>query len=125
MIQNNKVHGARTRTTVEQIAFFFCAEIIWDFFFRVGKACATRTHVFFSLFFPIPFVVFALLVLLPPSGNSDPGSHSIASLLPPPDYGTCVAFLSREGFSTFFPRRLASKLCLYPRYTRRSRQQLM
>ena len=27
-------------------------------------------------FFPIPFIIFALLFSLPPSRNSDPGSHS-------------------------------------------------
>ena len=36
---------------------------------------------------------------LPPSRNSDPGSHS--RLFPPPThYGSCLAFLSREDFSS-------------------------
>lgn len=39
-------------------------------------------------------------------------------LLPPLQYGTCLAPLSPEGFRTFLSRRLAST-CAYPRYTRR------
>ena len=46
------------------------------------------------------------------------------SLLPPPHYnGSCLSFLSREDFSSFFPRRLAWD-CAYPRY-RRSQHQLV
>ena len=70
-----------------------------------------------ALFFPIPFIIFPRLVLLPASRISDPGPQS---RLPPPQphstYGTCLAFLSREGFSTFFRRRFASNSCAYPRY---------
>ena len=50
----------------------------------------------------------------PPSRNSDPGSHS--RLFPPPHYGSCLAFLSGEDFSSFFPRRPASN-CAYARYS--------
>ena len=68
---------------------------------------------FFFFFFSIPFTVFALLFSLPLSRNSGPGSYS--GLFPPPThYGSCLAFLSREDFSFFFPRRLASD-CAYPR----------
>ena len=66
---------------------------------------------FFLFFFPIPFIVFALLLSLPPSRNSDPGSHR-RLFSPPPHCGSCLAFLSREKLS--FPRRLASN-CAYPR----------
>ena len=62
---------------------------------------------------PIPFVVFALLFSLPPSRNADPGSHN-RLFYPPTHYGSCLAFFSREDFSSFFPRRLASN-CAYPR----------
>ena len=63
--------------------------------------------------FSIPFTIFALLFSLPPSRNSDPGSHG--RLFSPPTHGgSCLAFLSREDFSSFFPRRLASN-CAYPR----------
>ena len=43
------------------------------------------------------------------SRNSDPGSRSRLSS-PPPHRGSCLGrrFSSREGFSSFFPRRLAS-----------------
>ena len=37
-------------------------------------------------------------------------------------YGSCLAFLSRKYFSTFFPRRLASH-CAYERFVRRRRSQ--
>ena len=48
-------------------------------------------------------MIFVLLLSLPPinSRNSDLGSHS--------------RLLSRDDFSPFFPRRLASN-CAYPRY---------
>ena len=59
------------------------------------------------IYFSITFIVFALLFALPPSRNSDPGSHS-RLFSPPTHYGSCLAFLSREDFSSFFPRRLAS-----------------
>ena len=61
----------------------------------------------------IPFIIFALLFSLPPSRNSDPGSHSML-FSPPTHYGSCLVFLSREDFSSFFPRGLASN-CAYPR----------
>ena len=51
----------------------------------------------FVLFFPIPFTIFALLFSLPPSRNSDPGSHT--RLFPPPAHSdSCLALLSREDF---------------------------
>ena len=63
---------------------------------------------FFFLFFPISCIIFALLFSLPPSRNSDPGSHS-RLFSRPTHYGSCLAFFfSREDFSSFFPRRLAS-----------------
>ena len=81
------------------------------------KAAATAAAAlyFFFFFFSIPFIIFALLFSLPPinSRNSDPGSHS-RLFSPPTHYGSCLAFLSRENFSSFFPRRLASN-CAYPR----------
>ena len=45
--------------------------------------------------------------VLPPGRNSDPGWHS-RLFCPPTHYGSCLAFLSREDFSSFFPGRLAS-----------------
>ena len=57
------------------------------------------------IFFSIPFIIFALLSSLPSSRNSDPGSHR-RLFIPPTHYGSCLAFLAREDFSSFFPRRL-------------------
>ena len=48
----------------------------------------------------IPCIIFALLFSLPPSRNSGPGSHS-RLFSPPTHYGSCLAFLSREDFSSF------------------------
>ena len=58
---------------------------------------------------PLPPPFFAPYSLIR-SRNSDPGSHSSP---PTPLYGTYLAFFSREGFNTFFSRRLASD-CAYP-----------
>ena len=64
--------------------------------------------IFFCLFlFPISSIIFALLFSLPPSRNSDPGSHG-RLFSTSTHYGSCLAFLSREDFSSFLPRRLAS-----------------
>ena len=79
-------------------------------------------------FFPTPFVIFALLLRLPPFLNSDqPLLGRIAgapTASPPrrcmpafvscmPAFVSCMpAFVSREEFSTFFPRRLSSS-CTY------------
>ena len=65
------------------------------------------------LFISVPFIIFALLFFPPPSRNSDPGSRS-RLFSPAPHYGSCLAFLSREDFSSFFQRRLASNCaCLH------------
>ena len=69
-----------------------------------------------------PFIIFAFLFSLPPSRNSDPGSQS-RLFSPPPHYGSCLAFLTREGLNTFFPRPLASNCGILTLYYRgRSRQ---
>ena len=44
--------------------------------------------------------------------NSDPGSYS-RLFSTPPRYGTYLAFLSLEDFSSFFPRRLVSNCTRY------------
>ena len=51
-------------------------------------------------FFPIAFVTFALVISLPPSRNSDPGSHS-RLFFPPTHDCSCLAFFSREDSSSF------------------------
>ena len=70
----------------------------------------------YTFFFPPSHVLSSPIFSLPPrhcSSNSDPVSHS--RLFPPPrHYGSCLAFLSREDFSSFFQRRLASNCaCLH------------
>ena len=74
-----------------------------------------KLHLFFfsCSFFSISSIFFALLFSLPPinSRNSDPGSHS-RLFSPPTHYGSCLAFLPREDFSSFFPRRLASNCAI-------------
>ena len=65
-------------------------------------------HTVIFFFFSIPFIIFALLFSLAPSRNSDPGSHS-RLFSPPTHYGSCLAFLSREDFSSSLvdsPRRI-------------------
>ena len=77
-------------------------------------------NIFFSFFFSTLFIVFALLVLHPPSRGSDPGSHS--RLFYPLPTTVCASRFYREKDSAvFFPRRLASN-CAYPRCKWRSRQ---
>ena len=52
-----------------------------------------------SLFFFPSHLLSSPFYSLPPSRNSDPGSHS-RLLSPPAHYGSCLAFLSREDFSS-------------------------
>ena len=90
----------------------------------------STTSISFYLFFSIPFIHLppsikysVVLVLLPPSRDSDPGSHTVVGSYPPlPSTVRALHFfLSREGLSTFFPCRQASN-CAYPRYDSRFRQ---
>ena len=60
------------------------------------------SHLLSSLFFSS----------LPPCRNSDRGSN-LRFFSPPLPYGSCHAFLSREDFSSFIPRRLASNCTKY------------
>ena len=65
---------------------------------------------FFSSFFSIPFIIFALLFSLPPIIVVTQIRGHIAGRLfsPLPTTVRALHFLSREDFSSFFPRRLAS-----------------
>ena len=92
----------------------------------VSYFCGHRAWYLFVLFclfvFFHPIYYLTPFCSLPPSRNSDAGSHS--RLFPPPTYcGSSLAFLSREDFSSFFPRRLASN-CAYP-HARRSQQLIL
>ena len=55
--------------------------------------------VIFILFFP-SHLLSSPFYSLPPSRNSDPGSHS-RLFSPPTHYGSCLGFLSRGDFSSF------------------------
>ena len=65
--------------------------------------------------FPVPFIifVFALQFSLPPSRNSDPGSHS--RLFSPFPTTVCAFFFIARRLQPLFPHRLVSN-CAYPRY---------
>ena len=80
---------------------------------RTIKSPRGRPVAFFSFFFPSPllsspFYSLSLLVVTQIRG------HMAGSSPPLPHYGSCLSFLSREDFSSFFRRRLASN-CAYPR----------
>ena len=83
------------------------------YIYRTKTCTSTRYVCCVCCFFFTPFNIFALLFSLPSSRNSDPGSHS-RLFSPHTHYGSCLAFLSWQHFSPFFPRRLASN-CAYPR----------
>ena len=68
----------------------------------------------FTFIFSCRLLSSPIFFSLPLRRNSDPGLHS-RLFSPPPHYDSCLVFLSREYYSSFFPRRLASK-CAYPRY---------
>ena len=80
---------------------------------KLASSGNAEPYVFVYLFVPPHLLSSPFFCSLLPSLNSSPGSHS-RLFLPPPRYGSCLAFLSREESSFFFPRRLASN-CAYPR----------
>ena len=84
----------RTKITVWHLHIYTCS----------GLYNILSFHLLSSPFFSSPL----------PSRNSDQGSHR-RLFSPPTHYGSRLAFLSREGFSSFFLRRLALN-CAYPRY---------
>ena len=49
---------------------------------------------------------------LPPSRNSDPGSHSRLFFPHPPRYGSCLAFFIAIRFQLFLPSSTRVELCL-------------
>ena len=51
------------------------------------------------------------LYSLPPSRNSDPGSHS-RLFSPPTHYGSCLAFVIATRFQLFLPSSTRVELCL-------------
>ena len=100
-------------------------EILWDImgyyeilrdimrYYEILTTCNNsgdkKTGRFFFLLFSIPFAILSLLVVTQIRG------HIAGSSSPPTHYGSCLAFLSREDFSSScFARRLASNRA-YPR----------
>ena len=78
------------------------------------KYSVVYSHTRFLFFFYFPsHLLCSPFYSLPPSRNSDPGSRD-RLFFPPTHCGSCLAFSSREDFSSLFPRRLASN-CAYPR----------
>ena len=76
---------------------------------RSVRGVPSYEKVFPSHLLSSPF--FSIFLL---SRNSDSRLQS-RLFSPPSHYGSCLAFLSREDFSSFSPRRLASN-CPYPRH---------
>ena len=91
---------------------------------RAPRSPSTVSPSFSPLYFPIPFIIFALLVLLPPSGNLVPGPHR--RLLSPRATTVRALHLYREKGSAL-PSLVNSRLIVhaYPRCNARSRQQLV
>ena len=97
----------------------------------IGTACVTvhnkgfkhftsRVKTFFLFFFSVYFL-HPFLFSLPPGCNSDSGSGS-RLFSPPTHYGSRLALLSRQDFSSFFPRRLAlRRLFIIRQYSRSPR----
>ena len=71
-------------------------------------------------FFPSHFLSSSPFFSLPPSYTAVTQirirGHIAEVLLPPPYYGSCLAFLWREAFISLFLRPLAASHCTYPRW---------
>ena len=67
--------------------------------FIAHKVQRSRCSYMSSFFFLPSHLLFSPFYSLPPSRNSDPGSHG-RLFSPPPHYGSCLALLSREDFSS-------------------------
>ena len=78
--------------------------------------CVVRmyVHLYFFCFSLVPSTIFALLLLPCPSLVATPMPSYKAGSSPPSPLRYAPSFVSREGYSIFFPRRLAS--LWYPRY---------
>ena len=69
----------------------------------------------FFFFFPIPFIIFAPLVLLPLSRTSDPGSHNrLFSPLPTTQYVPFI-YIAR-GVQHFLPSSTPAESCVLTLY---------
>ena len=72
--------------------------------------------------FPIPFIIVALLVRLPPNGNSDRGSHSRLFAFLPTTVRALHFYLKKDSaFSSLVDSRRIVPTVQYPRKIGRSR----
>ena len=65
-----------------------------------------------TLFFFVPFIIFAVLCPRCSSSNSDPVSHSMRFSPPPSLYGTCLAHFIERGLQPFLPSSTRAELHL-------------
>ena len=86
----------------------------------VEQTYGPRNSFFFPFFFP-SHLLSSPFYSLPPSRNSDPGSHN-RLFSPPTHYGSCLAFLSREDFCSFF---LVDSRRIVLTHARRSQQLIL
>ena len=90
----------------------------------IRQTASTRSSIlFYFVIFLVPFIILALLFSLPPGRNSDPGSHG-RLLSPPTHYWSCLAFLSREDFSSALSSLVDSRWILLT-HARRSQQLIL
>ena len=87
-----------------------------------GWRCRLESWTYFILFyFSIPLITFALLFSLPPSRNSDPGSHS--RLFSPPHTTVRALLFDREKISAL--SSLVDSRRIVPTHARRFQQLIL
>ena len=97
--------------------FWACLIVgVYKLYSRVYHTCSVGYVQNIFLFVPSqvlssPFCSLSLLLIV----VTQIRGHIAGPSPPPTHYASCPAFLSREAFSSFFPRRLESN-CAYPRY---------
>ena len=103
MLQWQKRRGGASVCLFKHIVKIFPVEIFPKATFISLRAdlflLSFFVFVFVFVFFPIPFVIFAFLFSLPPSRNSDPGSHTYQALFSPLPTSVRVFHFYREKIS--------------------------
>ena len=84
-----------------------------------NRKCVNTAMFFFLFLFSNTFIISPLLFSLPPSRNSDPGSHIAGSFPLPTTYGSRPGFLSREDFRS---SSLVDSRRIVPSHAKRSQQ---
>ena len=100
------------RYLVHTICIYFVSLAIKQYQEPIHDIYYTLVYTFSSSFsfFLIPFIIFALLLSLPPSLNSDPGSHS--RLFSPLPTTVCALHFIARRFQLFLPSSTRVELCL-------------